>query len=184
MSEIEGLVVRIPPDMIAHWGWFLALGIGLLLLGIAAVVRSVKATVISMLFFGWLLVLAGGIEAAQALLVGKWAGFFLHLVAAVLFLVTGIVILRRPVLGAEIATILMAMFFLISGLFQLVASLALHEPDWGWQALNGIITSLLGVLVLAQWPTSGLWVIGLFVGIDLIFRGWAWVALALDLRKM
>ena len=184
MREIEGLVVRIPPDMIAHWGWFLALGIGLLLLGVAAIVRSVKATVISMLFFGWLLVLAGGIEAAQALLVGKWAGFFLHLVAAVLFLVTGIVILRRPVLGAEIATMFMAMFFLISGLFQLVASLALHEPDWGWQALNGIITSLLGVLVLAQWPTSGLWVIGLFVGIDLIFRGWAWVALALDLRKM
>jgi uncharacterized membrane protein HdeD (DUF308 family) len=102
----------------------------------------------------------------------------------VLFLVTGIVILRRPVFGAEVATIFMAMFFLISGLFQLVASLALHEPDWGWQALNGIITSLLGVLVLAQWPTSGLWVIGLFVGIDLIFRGWAWVALALDLRKM
>src|SRR5215472_7826917 len=184
MTEIEGLAVRVPTDMVQHWGWFLALGIGLLLLGIVAVVRSVKATVISMLFFGWLLVLAGGFEAAQALLVGRWAGFFLHLVAAVLFLVTGIVILRRPVLGAEVATIFMAMFFVISGLFQLVASLALHEPDWGWQALNGIITSLLGILVLTQWPTSGLWVIGLFVGIDLIFRGWAWVALALDLRKM
>jgi len=147
------------------------------LLGIAAVVRCVKATVVSMLFFGWLLVLAAGIEAAQALLVGKWAGSFLHLLAAVLFLVTGILILRKPMIGAEIATIFMAMFFLISGLFQLVASLALHEPDWGWQALNGIITSLLGVLVLAQWPTSGLWVIGLFVGIDLIFAagpGWPW----------
>lgn len=184
MSEIESLMVRVPPDMIQHWGWFLALGIGLLLLGIAAVVRSVKATVISMLFFGWLLVLAGGIEAAQALLVGMWAGFFLHLVAAVLFLVTGSVILRRPVIGAEVATIFMAMFFLSSGLFQLVGSLALREADWGWQALNGIITSLMGIVVLAQWPASGLWVIGLFVGIDLIFRGLAWVVLALDLRKM
>src|SRR5271157_1075255 len=154
MTEIEGLVVRIPPDMIHHWGWFLALGIGLLLLGIVAVVRSVKATVVSMLFFGWLLVLAGGIEAAQALLVGRWAGFFLHLLAAVLFLVTGVVILRRPVIGAEVATIFMAMFFLISGLFQLVASVAIHEPDWVWQALNGAITFVLGVLVLAQWPVS------------------------------
>src|SRR5262249_60928706 len=113
MSEIEALVVRIPPEMIQHWGWFLALGIGLLVLGIVAVVRSVKATVISMLFFGWLLVLAAGIEAAQALLVGKWAGSFLHLVAAVLFLVTGVLILRKPVIGAEVATIFMAMFFLI-----------------------------------------------------------------------
>jgi uncharacterized membrane protein HdeD (DUF308 family) len=184
MNEIQVLAVRIPQDMIQHWAWFLALGIGLLLLGLAAVVRSVKATVVSMLFFGWLLVLAAGIEVAQVLLVGKWAGSFLHLVAAVLFLVTGILILKKPVIGAEVVTIFMAMFFLIAGLFQLVASLALQEPDWGWQALNGIITLVLGILVLAQWPASGLWVIGFFVGIDLIFRGWAWVALALDLRKM
>ena len=164
MSELEGLAVRIPPDMIQHWGWFLALGIGLLLLGIAAVVRSVKATVISMLFFGWMLVLAGGIEVVQALLVGKWAGAFLHVVAAVLFLVTGVLILRKPVIGAEIVTIFMAMFFLIGGLFQLVASLALREPDWGWQALNGIVTSLLGVLVLA--PMAGFGSLG-----DRLVRG-------------
>ena len=111
------------------------------------------------------LVLCGAVFnlLSQALLVGMWAGFFLHLVAAVLFLVTGIVILRRPVLGAEVATMFMAMFFLVSGLFQLVGSLVLREPDWGWQALNGIITLLMGIVVLAQWPASGLWLIGLFV---------------------
>jgi uncharacterized membrane protein HdeD (DUF308 family) len=43
---------------------------------------------------------------------------------------------------------------------------------------------LLGILVLAQWPVSGLWVIGLFVGIELVFYGVAWIALALDLRSM
>ena len=182
MSDIQGLMVRVPPDMIQHWGWFLALGIGLLLLGIAAVVRSVRATVISMLFFGWLLVLAGGIEAVQALLVGRWAGFFLHLAAAVLFLVTGLAILRRPVFGAEVATIFMAMFFLISGLFQFIGSVWVEVPGWGWQAVDGLITFVLGVLVLAQWPASGLWVIGLFIGIDLIFYGAAWIALAFGLR--
>jgi uncharacterized membrane protein HdeD (DUF308 family) len=57
-------------------------------------------------------------------------------------------------------------------------------PDWGWHVLNGIITLGLGVLVLAQWPVSGLWVIGLFVGIDLIFYGAAWIVLALGLRAM
>jgi uncharacterized membrane protein HdeD (DUF308 family) len=58
------------------------------------------------------------------------------------------------------------------------------SPDWGWHALNGVITSVLGLLILGQWPVSGLWGIGLSVGIDLVFYGWAWVALALDLHKL
>jgi uncharacterized membrane protein HdeD (DUF308 family) len=184
MSEIDVLLVRIPPEMIQHWGWLLALGIGLVLLGIAAITRSVKATVMSMAFFGWLLLIAAGIEIAQAFLVGKWAGFFLHLLAAVLFGVTGALFVWRPVISAEVATLFMAMFFLISGLFQLVSSLVIHLPGWGWHALNGVITSVLGILVLAQWPVSGLWAIGFFVGINLVFYGWAWIALALDLHKM
>jgi uncharacterized membrane protein HdeD (DUF308 family) len=184
MNEINVLLVGIPHEMIQNWGWFMALGIGLGLLGIAALVRSVKATVISMSFFGWLLLIAAGIEIAQSFLVGKWAGFFLHLLAGVLFGATGALFVRRPVISAEAATLVMAMFFLMAGLFQLISSLMIHLPGWGWQALNGIITSVLGVLLLAEWPVSGLWVIGLFVGIDLVFYGWAWVALALDLRKM
>jgi len=184
MSEIDVLLVRIPNEMIHNWGWFLAFGIGLVLLGIAAVTRSVKATVVSMSFFGWLLVMAAGIETLQAFLVGHWAGFFQHLLAAVLFGVTGALLVRRPVISAEVVTLFMALFFLMSGLFQLVSALVIHLPGWGWHAVNGIITCVLGVLVLAQWPVSGLWTIGLFVGIDLVFYGWAWVALALDLHKM
>jgi len=184
MSQINVLLVGIPPAMIQNWGWFLALGIGLVLLGIAAVTRSVKATVVSMSFFGWLLLMAAGIETLQAFLVGHWAGFFQHLLGAVLFGVTGALLVRRPVISAEVVTLFMALFFLMSGLFELVSSLVIHLPGWGWHAVNGIITCVLGVFVLAQWPVSGLWTIGLFVGIDLVFYGWAWVALALDLHKM
>jgi uncharacterized membrane protein HdeD (DUF308 family) len=76
------------------------------------------------------------------------------------------------------------MLFLVGGLFQLVGSVALALPGWGWQAADGVITFVLGLLVLAGWPTSGLWVIGLFLGIDLILYGGAWIALALGLRTM
>ena len=65
----------------------------------------------------------------------------------------------------------MALFFLIGGLFQLIASIAVAQPGWGWQAADGIITFILGMLVLAQWPVSGLY-------------GCAWIALALSLRTM
>jgi uncharacterized membrane protein HdeD (DUF308 family) len=182
-SHIE-VIVGATPEMIHNWGWFLAFGIVLLLLGIAAVARSVKATVVSMVFFGWLLVFAGLIEFVNAFMVGKWAGFFVHLLAAMVFGITGILMVMKPVISAEAVTLVMSVFFLITGLYQLVAALWTHLPGWGWQALNGVIVSVMGVLLLAQWPVSGLWVIGLFVGIDLIVYGCAWIALALDLRKM
>jgi len=184
MGPIDVMIVRVTPEMIHHWGWFLAFGIVLLLLGIAAIVRSVAATVASMVFFGWLLVVVSLIEFVEAFMVGNWAGFFLHLLVAILFGVTGVLMLAKPVMSAEAITLLMSVFFLLVGLYQLVASIWTHLPGWGWHALNGAVASILGVLLLVQWPVSGLWAIGLFVGIDLIFYSWAWIALALDLRKM
>jgi len=184
MSSIQSIQIQFPHEIVQYWGWFLVFGIALLLLGVAAVARSITATVASMLFFGWLLLLASGIEIAQAILVGQWAGFFHHLLAAILFGVAGFLLVTRPLISAETLTVFMAMFFLISGLYQLVASIALGLPGWGWQAADGVITVILGALVLAQWPVSGLWAIGLLLGVDLIFYGVSWIALALTLRTM
>jgi len=183
MPNVQIVEIQIPHEMAQYWGWFLVFGVGLLILGIAAVVRSFSATVGTMLFFGWLLLFAGGIEAVQAFMVGHWAGFFHHLLAAILFGVIGFMLVTKPVLSAEALTVIMATFFLIGGIFQIVASLALHIPGWGWYVADGAITVLLGVVLLAQWPISGLWAIGLFVGIDLVFYGGAWIAFALGLRS-
>ncbi len=182
MSDTQTFVVQIPQDIVHYWGWFLAFGIGLLVLGVVAVARSFTATVASMLFFGWLLVIASGIEIVQAVMVGHWAGFFHHLVGAILFGVIGLLLVTRPLISAEAVTLVMAIFFLIGGLFETIGSFVVALPGWGWQAADGIITIILGVLILAQWPASGLWVVGLFIGIDLIFYGFAWIALALGLR--
>jgi len=175
---------QVPAEIIHSWGWFLFFGIGLVVLGIAAIVRSVAATVVSMLFFGWLLLIAAGIEVVQTIMAGRETGMFQHLAAAVLFGVVGVLIVWRPVVTAEILTLLMGAFFLVTGLFQIVGPVMSSLQDWGWHVLNGIITLLLGFLVLAQWPVSGLWVIGMFVGIDLFFYGIAWIAVALHLRAM
>ncbi len=86
-------------------------------------------------------------------------------------------------ISAEGLTFVMAIFFLIGGLFELIGSFVVALPGWGWQAADGIITIILGALVLAQWPASGLWVIGLFIGLALIVYGLAWIALALGLRS-
>ncbi|MGA2170996.1 MAG: DUF308 domain-containing protein [Terracidiphilus sp.] len=184
LNSINLAIVQATPEMIHRWGWFLAFGIVLAVLGIAAMVRSFAATTVSMMFFGWLLLCAGIVEFVNAFMVGRWAGFFLHLLVAILFIVTGLLFLIRPVISAEAATFVMSLFFLIGGLYLLIASLWTHLPGWGWQAFDGTLASVMGILLLAQWPLSGLWAIGLFVGIDLIFAGCAWIALALDLHKM
>ena len=175
---------QVSAEIVHNWGWFLFFGIGLAVLGIVAIVRSVAATVVSMLFFGWLLIIAAGIEVVQTVMAGRESGMFQHLVAAVLFGVVGLLIVWRPVVTAEILTLLMGAFFLVTGLFQIVGPVMSSTADWAWHVVNGIITVLLGILVLAQWPVSGLWVIGMFVGIDLIFYGIAWIAVALHLRAM
>jgi uncharacterized membrane protein HdeD (DUF308 family) len=184
MSEIQALDVRIPAEIVNNWGWFLAFGLALALLGVLAIVRSVAATVVSMLFFGWLLLFAAGIEVVQAIMVGKWAGLFQHWLSAALFGVLGALIIWRPMVTAEILTLLIGAFFLVAGAFQLITPFVISLPEWGWHALNGLITLVLGILILAQWPVSGLWVIGLFLGIELVFYGAAWVAVALRLRAV
>jgi uncharacterized membrane protein HdeD (DUF308 family) len=183
MTEIQALDIRVPAEIVHNWGWFLVFGIALVLIGIVAIGRAVAATVVSMLFFGWLLVIAAGIEVVQAIMVGKWAGLYHHWLGAILFGVLGALIVWRPLVTAEILTLLMGAFFLVAGLFQLITPFVVSLPEWGWHVLNGIITLVLGILILAQWPVSGLWVIGLFVGIELIFYGGAWIALALRLRS-
>lgn len=85
--------------------------------------------------------------------------------------------------GAVVLTMLLATYFLIAGVFRIVAAFALHLPNWGWTLANGIISLALGILVWAGWPLTGLWVLGLFIGINLLFAGWARVMLAMLVRS-
>ena len=117
-------------------------------------------------------------------MVGHWAGVFLHLLAAILFGVAGLMMVVRPRPSAEVLTLFVAVFFFVGGLFQIVVALALALPGSGWQIAGGVVTVALGLLAMAQWPASGLWAIGLFLGVDLIAFGLAWVAMALSLRSM
>ena len=181
-AAIQGLDVQITSDLARYWGWFLLWGVLLAAIGIAAVWRSMTATLASMFFFGWLLALAAAIEIVQAVMVGHWAGFFQHALAAILFGVLALIFIVRPVITAEVLTLVMALFFLVGGLFQIVGSAVLGFSGWGWHIVDGLITIVLGLMILAQWPASGLWVIGLFIGIDLVFYGLAWIAIALGLR--
>ena len=77
-----------------------------------------------------------------------------------------------------------AIFLIVSGLFRSVSALFLQFHDWGWVLLNGVVTLLLGIIINRQMPEAALWVIGLFIGIEMIFNGWSWVMLAIGLKTI
>ncbi|MGC1784409.1 MAG: HdeD family acid-resistance protein [Acidobacteriaceae bacterium] len=171
-------------ELRGNWGWLLVWGIVLIVLGAIALVDSVYVTVVSMLLFGWVLLIAGIVEAVQAIRHRKGGHLFLHAMNAVLAIVIGVMLLRNSLVGALVATLLLSVYFVVAGIFRIVSALAVRVPGSGWALTNGIVTLILGILVWAQWPISGLWVIGMFIGIDLILFGWSQVALAIAVRRI
>lgn len=169
-----------------HWGWFLGWGIILVGLGILAIAYDTLATLISVVFLGIILA-AGGIaviiEACQFWW-GKWGGFFIHAITGILYLALGIMLIKFPVLGSISLTLLIAIFYISLGVFRVVYSLSVHLPNRGWRIFNGILAFILGILILSQWPLSGLFIIGLFIGIDLLFSGWVYIMTALSARQL
>lgn len=166
------------------WGWFLALGIALLLLGTIALGASVAMTIVSVLLFGWLLIVGGVLEAVHAFWRRRWSGFFIDLLTGVLYVVVGFMLVANPAASAVALTLLIALFLMFGGIFRIVTALSVHFHNWGWLLLHGVINLLLGILIWEQWPVSGLWVIGLFIGIDMIFNGWSLVMLALAAKNI
>ena len=166
------------------WIWLLIFGIALILLGMFAISSSFIATLATILVFGYLLLIGAALQVINAFWAHRWRGFFLHLLVGILYLITGLIMIDKPLRAAEAVTLLVAAFLLVGGLFRIVVSLTERFPHWGWMLLNGVISLFLGIAIWREWPYSGLWVIGLFVGIEMIFSGWTWVMLGLGVRSI
>lgn len=170
-----------------EWWWFLLLGLGLVLLGVVSLSSALITGLVTetmVVFFGVLLLMGGVGQLISAFWAGRWSGFLLSLVMGLLYVVTGFVIVDRPLAGALALTLVLAMMLLVGGIFRIVSALMLRFHNWGWPLLNGVISVLLGLLIYKQLPEAAFWVIGTFVGIELIFNGWSWVMLGLGLRAL
>jgi len=166
-----------------QWWCFLLMGISLVVLGTVAVASSFFATIAIVIFFGFLLLAAGITQIVSSFWTGRWSGMLLHLLIGVLYTVVGFVVIDAPAESAAALTLVIAVFLIVGGILRIVAALTQRFHDWGWVLLNGAVSLFLGMLIYRQWPLSGLWVIGLFVGIDMIFNGWTWVMLSIGLRR-
>jgi len=165
-----------------NWGWYLALGIVLVALGTVAVAFAAFVTLASVVLFGWLLLVAGGMAAGHAFWRKRWGGFFIDLLSGVLYVVVGLMIVAHPGASAAGLTLLIAFCLMFGGITRILIALTVAVPHRGWLVFHGVIVLLLGMAIWHDWPLSGMWVIGLFLGIEMILNGWTLVMLGLAVR--
>lgn len=166
--------------------WFMALGIAMVVLGTLTLGWACVAevTVVATWLFGFFLLGGGIAEIINSFWVGRWSGMLVHLLIGVLYTLVGFMIIDQPENAAIQLTLIIAIFLMIGGIFRVVFAVSERFAGWGWVLLNGAVSFLLGLVIYKQWPTSGLWVIGLFIGIELIFNGWTWIALSYGVREL
>ena len=133
------------------------------------------------------MIVAGAAQVVSAFTAGKWSGVILHLLVGVLYAVVGFLVLENPLKGAAGITLLVAVLFFVEGIFRIVVAVQHKFPSWGWTLLSGAVSVLLGIIIWRQLKDgenlSFLWVIGLVVGIDLLFNGTSLIMLAVAARS-
>jgi uncharacterized membrane protein HdeD (DUF308 family) len=166
------------------WGWFLVLGILLMILGAICVVGNMTATFATVLVLGWLLLISGVFALIHALQVRNWSGFLLFFLSALLRGFTGYLLIRYPAAGAVGLTLILASFFVVGGLFRATGAAVLKFPRWGWATFSGVVSLVLGIMLLVQMPVSSVWFIGFAIGVDMIFDGASLIGFATAIHSL
>ncbi len=167
-----------------HWRWMLAFGILSVVLGVIGLGMVAFLSLAGVLMFGILLVVGGGFQLFQAFKSSGWRSTLLHVSIAVVYLALGIAMMVMPVNAALTLTLILGAGLIISGGLRLVIAIQ-HRGmvGWGWILAAAVASLILGVVIIAGWPGSSLWVIGLFIAVELIVNGSTQIVLAFAARR-
>jgi uncharacterized membrane protein HdeD (DUF308 family) len=165
-------------------GWIIALGVVYVIAGFIALGSVVMATVASVFVVGVMMIIAGVAEVFNAFQIKTWGKFLVWALLGVLYIIAGFFAFENPLLAAAVLTLVLGASLVASGLVRIFLAFSMkRESPWIWVALSGVITLLLGGIILAHWPVSSVYTLGIFLGIDLIFAGASWIGLGFGLRR-
>ena len=168
----------------AKWGWIVALGIVYLVAGLFALGSILMATVASVFLVGIMMIVAGVAEIINAFQLKSWGKFLIWALLGALYIVAGFVTFENPLFAAALLTLILGGALVASGLVRIFLAFSMtRESPWVWLLISSIVTMLLGLLILAHWPFSSVYVLGLFLGLDLVMAGAAWIGLGVSLRS-
>ena len=183
-AAVEQIVKHELHHVRSQWCWFLFLGILLLLCGVMALAFPFVASVAAISVLSIVLLVAGVATIVGSFWTGKWSGFLVQLLVGMLYLAAGFVVSERPFVSIVLVTIYVAVSFMVMGVFRILAALMIRFPQWGWTLLNGAVTFLVGLSIYRHLPISAVWVVGLLVGVELLFSGLNWIMLSMEIRKI
>ncbi len=166
-----------------NWGWSVAFGILLCLAGGVALGSMTMTTIASMFIVGALMAMCGFAEIVHGFAMRSWSKFFLWIGIGLLYVIAGFSAIQNPMLAAGIFTLVIGISLIVSGIMRILLGFTLpdHAPII-MILLSGALSTLLGGMIVAQWPVSSFWIIGAFIGIDLFFAGMTWIGLGFASR--
>lgn len=167
------------------WGWLFGLGLLFILMGTIGLGMLAGLTLVSMFFFGILLLFAGASHIVDVFRYREWKKILWHVLIAILYIYGACLVIYDPFLASAIITALLAGMFLMLGITRVITAITLKDyPGRGWLFFAGIMAIILGIMILAHWPVSGIWFIGLFIAIEMIINGWSYILIALSMRRV
>ncbi len=173
-----------PKELSGRWGWFAALGVIMIVAGFIALMSVVMATVVSVLFVGVMMLASGVVEMIHGFQMKRWSRFFMWILIGALYIVAGLLIIWNPLLAAGVLTLLVGVALVFAGISRIFLAMQMRSgAPWGWVLFSGIVTVLLGAVIILHWPVSSLYVLGIFLGIDLMIAGASWLGAALAFRR-
>ena len=182
--DVEARILETKRLITEKWGWFLALGILLIIAGLVAIAFPLLSSIAAKIFLGWLFLIGGVVMIVHAFAAPGWKGFIWELLIGILYLVAGGYLIFSPEAGLITLTILLAALFIAEGVAEVIMAFQVRPHEgWGWLLLSGIAALAVGLMIGMNLPSSATWAIGLLVGINLLFSGWSYVFLALAGRK-
>jgi len=169
----------------SHWGLFLAEGIILVILGLAAIILPPIATIAFTIIIGWIFLVSGIVGLITTFWARHAPGFWWSLISAIIGIAAGVVLLLWPLSGAVSLTLVLIAFFVIEGIVSIMYAIE-HRNQltgrWGWMLVSGIIDLILAAIIFFGLPGTAFWALGLLVGINMLFGGAALIAMALAAR--
>jgi len=164
-----------------HRGWFIFLALLLIIAGAAAIAFPVLSTFAVEIWTAIAFAIAGIAQTIHAFAARSWGGFFWGLLVGLLYLAAGVVLWLNPIAGVVTLTVFLAVVLVVDGVFRSILAFQIRpRTGWFWLLLGGIVGIVLGAMIWQQLPSSALSVLGLLLGINLVFSGFTFLMLTLS----
>jgi uncharacterized membrane protein HdeD (DUF308 family) len=183
-ADFDAALAEAKRQIADNWGWFLTLGLFLVVAGAAAIAFPLLSTIATKIMLGWIFLVAGVLMVVHAFSIKQWQGFILGLLIGLLYAVAGGWLAFFPFTGIITLTILLAALFLAEGVLEVIMAVRVRPHEgWVWLLISGLVAVAVGVMIAAELPTSAAWAIGLLTGINLLSSGVSFIVLALAGRR-